>query len=182
MTARQTDWPRCWLMTDERMGDRLWEAIDRLPIGDGGVVVRHYGLPPDERAALAERIAALCRRRGLVLAIAKDEALATHLNADLLHHPDEVPGDGLPFSRPVHTLAEAGRARKEGAALVFVSPIHETRSHPEARPLGREMAKKIARAAGCPAIALGGMDARNFVRAEKDGFHGWAAIDAWIRT
>ena len=31
------------------------------------------------------------------------------------------------------------------------------------------------------AIALGGMDARKFVRAEKDGFYGWAAIDAWIQ-
>ena len=44
MFARQTGWPHCWLMTDERMGDRLWAAIDRLPIGDGGVVVRHLSL------------------------------------------------------------------------------------------------------------------------------------------
>ena len=181
MTARQTDWPRCWLMTDERMGDRLWEAIDRLPIGDGAVVVRHYALPEAERADLAARIATICTRRGLMLSVGRSLDLARSLGAALVHHPKEDPGD-LPFSRPVHDLAEAERARAEGAHLVFVSPIHETRSHPEARPLTRDMAKKIARAAGCPAIALGGMDARNFVRAEKDGFYGWAAIDAWIRT
>ena len=180
MFTRQTGWPHCWLMTDERMGDRLWEAIDRLPIGDGGVVVRHYGLPPGERTLLAERVAETCRRRGLLLAVAKDMDLAGRLGAGLVHHPDNVT-DGLPFSRPVHSLAEVESARAEGAALVFVSPIHATRSHPGATPLSRDLAKKIVRAAGCPAIALGGMDARNFARAEKDGFYGWAAIDAWLQ-
>ena len=180
MFVRQTPWPRCWLMTDERMGDRLWEAIDRLPIGDGGVVVRHYALAETERAGLAERIAKICARRGLMLSLGKSLELAKSLGAALVHHPEGDPGD-LPFSRPVHDLAEAKRARAEGAHLVFVSPIHETRSHPEARPLARDLAKKIIKAAGCPAIALGGMDARNFPRAEKDGFYGWAAIDAWIR-
>jgi thiamine-phosphate pyrophosphorylase len=180
MFARQTGWPRCWLMTDERMGDRLWDAIDRLPIGDGGVVVRHYGLAEEERRLLAERVARVCEKRGLMLAIARDQGLAIRLNAELLHNPQAVPA-GLPFSRPVHNLAEAERARSEGARLVFVSPIHPTRSHPGTKPLSRETAKKIVKTVGCPAIALGGMDARNFVRAEKDGFYGWAAIDAWIQ-
>lgn len=181
MTPRQTRWPHCWLMTDERMGERLWEAIERLPVGDGGVVVRHYGLPQDERAALAERVAAMCRKRGLTFAVAEDVALAISLGAELVHRPATIPV-GLPFSRPVHSLAEAKAARADGAALVFVSPIHETRSHPEALPLGRRLARQIVKACGCPAIALGGMDARKFVGAEKDGFYGWAAIDAWIRT
>lgn len=179
MFARQTGWPRCWLMTDERMGDRLWEAIDRLPVGDGAVVVRHYALSAGSRAELAARIASICRKRGLLLAVARDEELALRLDAELVHHP-QVASARLPFSRPVHSLEEARSARAEGASLVFVSPIHETRSHPGAAPLGRDLARKILRAAGCPAIALGGMDARKFLRAERDGFHGWAAIDAWI--
>lgn len=181
MTARQTGWPRHWLMTDERMGDRLWEAIDRLPIGDGGVVVRHYLLAPGDRATLADQVAAVCRKRGLTLAVARDAALAAEFGAELIHHPDALPED-LPFSRPVHSLAEAKSAKAEGASLVFVSPVHETRSHPEAKPLGRKVARQIVKACGCPAIALGGMDARKFAAAEKDGFYGWAAIDAWIRT
>ena len=40
---------RGWLMTDERMGERLWEAIDRLPSGSGGIVFRHYQSGSDER-------------------------------------------------------------------------------------------------------------------------------------
>jgi thiamine-phosphate pyrophosphorylase len=181
MIARQTGWPRSWLMTDERMGDRLWEALDRLPIGDGGVVVRHYALAVDDRATLARQIASVCRRRGLVLAIAEDIDLALSLNAQLVHRPASLPTP-LPFSRPVHSLSAAQEARRDGASLVFVSPVHETRSHPGAKALGRKLARQIVKACGCPAIALGGMDARNFAAAERDGFYGWAAIDAWIRT
>jgi len=181
MTARQTGWPHYWLMTDERMGERLWEAIDRLPIGDGGVVVRHYNLLIEARSTLAGQIATICRKRGLTFAIAGDTELAVTLDAELVHRP-ATPPIGLPFSRPVHSLSEANAAKAEGASLVFVSPIHETRSHPNAQRLGRKLARQIVKACGCPAIALGGMDSRNFAGAEKDGFYGWAAIDAWIRT
>ena len=181
MTARQTGWPHCWLMTDERMGERLWEAIERLPIGDGGVVVRHYALPAADREALATDIAAICRKRGLTLAVAGDFDLAVSMGAELVHRPDGGSGT-LPFSLPVHSLAEAQSARQAGAALAFVSPVNKTRSHPGARPLTRKLAKAIVEACGCPAIALGGMNGRNFPDVEKLGFYGWAAIDAWIRT
>jgi len=179
MTARQTGWPRCWLMTDERMGERLWEAIEHLPIGDGGVVVRHYSLPAPEREALAESIAKICGKRGLSLAIAGDSALADRLGAALVHRPERPVGT---FSLPVHSLADAEGARAAGASLAFVSPINKTRSHPDARPLSSKLARQIVATCGCPAIALGGMNARNFPDVEKLGFYGWAAIDAWIRT
>lgn len=180
MDTRQHDWPHCWLMTDERMGDRLWEAIERLPIGDGAVVFRHYALPESDRARLADSIATVCAKRGLLFAVAGDVGLAERTKAALVHRPN---GETvLPHSRSVHSLEEAKAARDGGASLVFVSPVHETRSHPEAAPLGRKLARQIIKAAGCPAIALGGMDARKFAAAEKDGFYGWAAIDAWIRT
>jgi len=72
MTSRQRPWPRAWLMTDERMGARLWTAIDRLPVKLAGIVFRHYLTPPDERSILAKRIADICHRRTLTLAIAED--------------------------------------------------------------------------------------------------------------
>lgn len=179
MIARQREWPRQWLMTDERMGDRLWTAIDRLEPKIGGVVFRHYASDPGTRAVLARRVADICRRRALVLAIARDEQLARALGAELVHNPAERPFD-LPFSRSVHSLEQAEAARVEGAALVFVSPVHPTRSHPGEKPLGKPLALRIARAAGTPAIALGGMDARKFAGLKRDGFYGWAAIDAWL--
>ena len=181
MTGRQRPLPRAWLMTDERMGERLWEAIDRLPIKHAGIVFRHYRSPPDVRAALAGRIADICRRRGLTLAIAADSDLARSLSADLVHNPIEVP-TGLPFSRAVHSIDEAAVAKADGAALVFVSPIYPTSSHPGRRPLYRPLASRIAKAGGAPAIALGGMNALKFARLEREGFYGWAGIDAWLNA
>jgi thiamine-phosphate pyrophosphorylase len=166
-------------MTDERMGERLWEAIDRLPIKDSGIVFRHYQSPREVRAALAGRVAEICHRRSLTLAIAADVELARTLSADLVHNPAELP-IGMPFSRSVHSLEQAAAATAEGAALVFVSPVYPTNSHPGRKALYRPAALKIAKAAGAPAIALGGMDALKAARLQRDGFYGWAGIDAWL--
>ena len=62
MTANQPQWPREWLMTDERIGDRLWEAIAALPSG-AGVVFRHYSLADRERRELGLALAAAALRR-----------------------------------------------------------------------------------------------------------------------
>ena len=178
MSSRQREWPRQWLMTDERLGDRLWEAIERLPAGSG-IVFRHYALERGERANLAADVAQLGRMRGLTLAVAHDEELASSLEADLVHNPAQGATD-RPFSRSVHSLDEAKAARSKGAALVFVSPVFETRSHPGRTPLGINLAKQIAEAAAAPAIALGGMNAWNFALLEREGFYGWGGIDAWL--
>ena len=179
MTTRQRDWPRQWLMTDERLGERLWDAIDRLPIKRSGIVFRHYSTPRETRALIARRVADICHRRSMALAIGRDEDLARTLGADLVHNPIELPTQ-LPFSMAVHSIEEATAAREAGAALVFISPIHSTRSHPGQKPLGVRRARQIAEEAGLPAIALGGMDALKFARLKGQGFYGWGGIDAWL--
>jgi thiamine-phosphate pyrophosphorylase len=179
MEARQQSWPRVWLMTDERMGDRLWEAIGRLPDG-AGIVLRHYSLPRPTREELAGRMASSALERGITLAIARDVQLAERLGAEMVHNP--VTATDLPFSRSVHSLEEAQKALAEGAALVFVSPVYPTRSHPGREPLGPEFAARIAKVASVPAIALGGMNGQNFEALDREGFYGWAGIDAWLAT
>jgi thiamine-phosphate pyrophosphorylase len=176
MTVRHTDWPRQWLMTDERMGDRLREALERLP-GGAGVVLRHYSLALDRRRELARRVAELCQARSLLLAVGRDDELAASVGAALVHNPERL--TDLPGSRAVHSMMEA-KAAAGGAALVFVSPVYRTRSHPGAAPLGEQLARDIARAAHVPAIALGGMNEARF-RPLAGAFHGWAGIDAWLR-
>jgi thiamine-phosphate pyrophosphorylase len=164
-------------MTDERMGEQLWTAIDRLPIKHSGIVFRHYRTA--NRAAIAERIADICNRRSLTLAIAADVELARTLRADLVHNPPEATPD-LHFSRSVHSLEEAEAARAEGVSLVFVSPVYPTTSHPGRKPLYRPRAVLIAQAAGVPAIALGGLNSLKAARLLREGFYGWAGIDAWL--
>jgi thiamine-phosphate pyrophosphorylase len=178
MTSRQRALPRRWLMTDERIGDRLWNAIARLPAGESGIVFRHYATGARERETLAHRVAEACRHRGITLAVARDIDLARSVGANLVHNPA---GDcPQPFSLSVHTTEEARSAGRRGAALVFVSPVHPTWSHPGGAALGAMQAVQLARAAGVPAVALGGMDEAGFDALPRDAFHGWAGIDAWI--
>jgi thiamine-phosphate pyrophosphorylase len=164
--------PKIWLMTDERMGDRLWRALRRLPRGSG-VVFRHYATPPGERRRLFRRVARIAKARGLVLVRAGDGPLGggeagTHgrRGRDLV-------------TWPVHHRREATAAVRAGADLLFVSPIFATRSHPGAPALGPAGARRVTAALPVPAIALGGMTPARGRRLMLGGFWGWAAIDAW---
>lgn len=170
-------------MTDERIGERLWIAIDRLPEGDGGVVLRHHATPAFERAELARLVGERCKARGLTLGVARDVGLAERVGAGLVHNPADVPRL-LPVSRSAHTLQQAVAAVAAGASLIFLSPLFKTRSHPGQATLSRQLAAEIAAASSVPVIALGGMNEARFAERKDDGFYGWAGIDAWtgIRT
>ncbi|MBY9065011.1 thiamine phosphate synthase [Sphingomonas yunnanensis] len=164
--------PDRWLMTDERLGEALWPALERLPRG-GGVVFRHHATATAERARLFARVAAVARRRRLLLV----RAGATSLRGE--RGRDARRGRG-PVTWPAHSRREAIAAMRAGAALVFVSPIFPTRSHPGARTLGPLRAALIARGLPVAAIALGGVDERRYRRRLRAlGFAGYAAIDAW---
>lgn len=176
MDANQPQWPREWLMTDERIGERLWDAIEALPKG-GGVVFRHYATP--RREGIAARVAELCRARGLTLAIAGDVGLAKALGALLVHNPMDG-CDGLAFSSSAHSYEEAAARWRKGASLIFLSPLFPTRSHPGASPLSREDARQIVADCPVPVIALGGMNRARFEELRSEGFYGWAGIDAWL--
>ena len=166
-------WPRRWLMTDERLGGALAEIVARLP-GDAGVVFRHYSLPPAERRALFEQVKASAGSRLLLLA--GEAAQAAEWGADGSH--GRGPGGGL-RGAPVHDQAGIRRAERDGAQLLFLSPVFPTRSHPGAPTLGLARFAWLARRTRLPVIALGGMDEVRGKRLASFGAHGWAGIDAW---
>lgn len=170
--------PRLWLMTDERQGERLWDALARLPRG-AGIVFRHYGLAPGERRRLFERVRKITRRRGLVLVLAGDARTARAWGADGSHGRAAAgPRAGL-RTMSAHSARELVAARRAGADLAFLSPVFATRSHPRGRTLGPVRFGLLARQAALPVIALGGMDAMRARTLAALGASGWAAIDAW---
>jgi len=174
MLRRQT-LPRLWLMTDERLGDGLLPAVERLPRG-AGIVFRHYSLPEPERRALFDRVKKAARRRRHLLLLAGPDWQARSWGADGSHGRRR--GRGL-RSAPVHSLREIRVAERAGAALLFLSPLHATRSHPDAEPLGHVRFAALARRTRLPVIALGGMDAEKALALQQLGAYGWAGIDAW---
>jgi thiamine-phosphate pyrophosphorylase len=169
---RRQPLPRLWLMTDERQGDALWTALERLPRG-AGIVFRHHATPQCERRALFMKVSALCRRRHLLLLVAGPAWLG---RADGRHRSGLRRFGGL-RSAPAHDLGEIHAAERAGAAFIFLSPVFPTRSHPGARVLGLLRFGLLARQARVPVIALGGIDEKK-ARA-LPGAYGWAGIDAW---
>ncbi|WP_248666821.1 thiamine phosphate synthase [Roseomonas acroporae] len=176
--------PRLWLFTDPvRLPDPL-AAAARLPRG-AGVVARGVPVP------LLRRLAALLRRRGGTLLVAGDGRLALRLRAGL-HLPERRPAAGLlPFLRHRRagvpwarlSLAAHGgaaaprRGRRLAADLAFLSPVFPTASHPGAPGLGPLRWAAAARRLPCPAVALGGIDARTARRVPSRAA-GLAAIGA----
>ena len=173
MPRRHPRLPTRWLMTDERLGDGLWDAVRRLPPGSG-IVFRHYRTPAAERRRLFQRLRRIARARGLVLVRAGATAMAGEMGVHARR------GAGM-VTWPVHDRREAARARAGGADLVFVSPLFATRSLPGEGGLTRHRAAALVGALPMPAIALGGMDARRFRALRVLGFVGYAGIDCWTQ-
>lgn len=171
--VRRQNLPRMWLMTDERLGERLVPIIGRLPPG-AGVVFRHYSLEETLRRRLFDAVRAQSVQRDVTLLLGGTAQLAAAWGADGSH--GRGPGVGL-RSASVHTLAEIETAELDGAALLFLSPVFATRSHPGAPPLGPERFDALAASTDLPVIALGGLNA-NRARMLHHA-HGWAGIDAW---
>ena len=170
---RRHSLPRIWMMTDERQGDGLLAAVERLPRGSG-IVFRHYGLAEAQRRALFEQVKEKARHGGHLLLLAGPAAQARSWGADGSHGRGR--GSGL-RTAPAHDLREIRAAERAGAAAIFLSPVYPTRSHPGARALGPARFTLLARRSRVPVIALGGMD-RDRARRLR-GAWGWAAIDAW---
>jgi thiamine-phosphate pyrophosphorylase len=168
LPGRRASLPRLFLLSDPvRLPDPR-AAAGRLP---RGAAVLARGLAPAVLAGLA----AVARRRGLVLLVAGDGRAALRHHAGL-HLPDRRPASGLAAyllfrgrrrGRPALLMVAAhgrrgiARARRLRADAVLLSPVFPTASHPGAATLGPLRWAALARHAGRPAVALGGLRAGN---------------------
>ncbi|MBY0305628.1 MAG: thiamine phosphate synthase [Sphingomonas sp.] len=175
MRTRHPKIPTQWLMTDERMADGLWAALDRVPRG-GGIIFRHYSLDRQARRALFDDVRRIARRRRLTLLVAGNDGWGW--GSDGTHGRSARQRHGIK-SWPAHNAREIIAGRRAGADMILVSPIFATRSHPGAAHLGIVRAAALAKLAPGRAIALGGVGPRQAKRLAQAGFQGWAAIDAW---
>jgi len=178
---RQPGVPTLWLLSDaDRLPDPRPLAA-RLP---AGAAVLARDLAPGLLAPLAR----LCRQRRLVLLIAGDGRAALRHGAGL-HLPDRRPTSGVlafllarrpgqPLSVAAHGRAGIARARRLRASAVLLSPAFPTASHPGAATLGPLRLAALARRAGRPAVALGGVTAARAGRLPRR-FAGLAAIDGF---
>jgi thiamine-phosphate pyrophosphorylase len=168
--------PGIWLFTDERMGEALWRALERMPRG-AAIVFRHYSLQRTERCALFARVRRVARARHLVLLSGGDMRLGYRV--DGVHGRDPRCTRGIK-SWPAHNRRELIAGQRAGADVFFLSPVFATRSHPGARPLGPVRALMLKRGIAQPVIAMGGVGPQHRRWIRSAGFYGWAGIDAWM--
>ncbi|OJY65924.1 MAG: thiamine phosphate synthase [Sphingobium sp. 66-54] len=178
--------PAIWLMTDERIAQAdLLHAARRLPRGSA-IVLRHYTLDDAARRALFDRLRTIAWRRRCLILLAGDPVQAHAWGAD--GHHGRTPasarisraGRQWLHSAPAHDSAELKAAHRAGAAVVLLSPLFATRSHPGGAALGLARFAALARRAPMPAIALGGVRPRHARLVGRLGAAGYAAIDGLI--
>jgi thiamine-phosphate pyrophosphorylase len=170
MAKRQPALPALLLLSDARNDAALERAIARLPRGSG-LVYRHYHLAPAERRARYETLRRLCRRRGVLVILARGER---GWRADGAYGaPRALRHAGLRLAT-AHSLREIGAAARAHADAVLLSPVFATRTHPGGAVLGPVRFLLLARRSPLPVFALGGMTR---ARAALLPVHGWAAID-----
>ncbi len=169
--------PSLFLFSDPERMPGLVAAARRLPPGSA-VIYRHFGAPGRQHTAHA--LAALCRRRRLILLIAADPELAARVGADGVHWPE----GRLPTARATpglvttaaHSASALARAYSMGADAAILSPVFAARSG--RAPLGLFRAGQLARTAPLPVIALGGVNQDNARLLAGRGFSGIAAVGA----
>ena len=161
-------------------------VIRRLPRG-AGLVYRAFS---DPRAVRTGRgLVRAARRRGLLILVGADPGLAALIGADGVHLPERraTSAPGVIRARPIwivtaaaHSNAAIVRARRAGVDAVFVSPVFQSASPSAGRPLGALRFASLARHAGLPVYALGGVNARTAPLLAHTGATGVAAVEALL--
>lgn len=149
MLSRQTN-PEQWLIVARGPDRELWMAIDHLPRGTGILLV--------------SRVADLDLQRLRRVARLRGHTIATEERG---------------WAVRVHSARELTRAGVRRPRMVLISPIYETRTHPDWNPLPLMRAAALARLCRRNAVALGGMNPKRYARLASLGFKGWAGISAF---
>ncbi|MFJ4371921.1 Nudix family hydrolase [Pseudomonas japonica] len=105
-----------------------------------------------------------------------------HLTAEQLR---KYAANGRPFPKTrwlaasCHNAEELALAERMGVDFVTLSPVQATQTHPEARPLGWDVAERLIEGFNQPVFLLGGVGAAERERAWQIGAQGVAGIRAF---
>lgn len=105
-----------------------------------------------------------------------------HLTAEQLR---KYAANGRPFPKnrwlaaSCHNAEELALAERMGVDFVTLSPVQATQTHPEAQPLGWDVAERLIEGFNQPVFLLGGVGATERERAWQIGAQGVAGIRAF---
>ena len=171
--------PPVFFLTDKDRTPDPAQIAAQLPKG-WGIIFRHR--PMRQARPIAETLAHICRKKGLVFLVAASPALACALDADGVHWPERQAwqarrwqGRFRLMTASAHSrvgLARLGRLPVDAALRSVVFP---SQSASAARAMGGLKFRHEARRAPVPVYGLGGVCAKTAGQIAKGA--GLAAID-----
>jgi thiamine-phosphate pyrophosphorylase len=177
--------PPLILVTDpDRTPDPVALA-ERLPAGCG-VIFRGFGRKGAGKTA--RKLGQIARERRLVLLIGADAArvrgAGVHLPERLAHRAGALKRarPGLLVTVAAHSLPALIRARRSGADAALLSVVFKSKSPSAGRPLGPIRFAALARQAGLPVYALGGVKTKNAPRLKGSGAAGLAMVEGLAKA
>ena len=178
--------PRLLFVTDPARTPDPEGVAERLPAGSG-VLYRHFGAV--DAAECAGRLREITRRRGLILLIGADVALAGDIDADGVHLPEGAVADAVTLrqARPAwlltaaaHSLEAAQRAARAGCDATLVSPVFPSHSPSAGPAMGVEAFTALVQAVAVPVYALGGVNTRTAPQLSGSGAQGLAMVEGLL--
>ena len=181
--------PALHLITDERLSESALLTAIAAAAGAGvdWVHVRRPGASARDLFALAQAVVALCRPRGVRVAVNDrlDVALAVGAAAAPLGHGSLPTTAARAISGPlqlgvsVHSIEAAAPAAAAGADWLLFGHVFPTPSHPDEPPRGpAQLAEVVATAAPVPVVAIGGIGLDQVEPVLTAGAAGIAVISA----
>lgn len=100
---------------------------------------------------------------------------------DLTNIGVDIPALEGPYAASCHDLRELKAAERAGVDFAVLSPVCQTRSHPDAQPIGWNRFSEWVRGSEIPVYALGGMHFEDILRAKGAGAAGVAGIGLFVQ-
>ncbi len=183
------------LVITDRESARGRDVVDILAagfaVGLRWAMVRDKAADRAALVAVARRAVAAAQPAGATVLVNGDAAACVEAGAAGVHLPQghkvaaarQVVGPHALVGVSAHSEDEAVRAGDAGADYVTLSPIYLTDSKPGYGPaLGPATLGRIARAAGIPVLAMGGVGPENAVACMAAGAAGIAVMGGVMRA
>ena len=170
-----------YIITNERVfkeEDPLGLISDLLKTGADIIQLRDKDAPVKNLIKIGHAIKKLTERFHAFFIINDRPDIAYACNADGLHIGQEdvaisaarsILGNGKEIGVSTHSLAQARRARSEGADYISVGPIFHSSTKPHLKPVGVELLRDIRKKIDLPIIAIGGITPENVEEALAAG-------------
>ena len=182
--------PAYYPIVDECLGtevDMLVQLERLLAAGHQMIQLRAKSLSAEQFKVLAKAALSLCETKGVMLFLNTSLQCARELNASAVHlsgyeliNSQMEPFEGLQVGASCHTEDELYQAAQQGALFAVLSPVCNSKTHPEAEPLGWDVFAERVLNVPLPVYALGGLQREDLVTALAAGGQGIAAIRGFV--